>query len=550
MLPAHIRTTVQQLFNRGLSNTEIIADMGDDAPTSTTLDRWRHRGIPSPGTRRTNYSARIIAESVANVIVHGCSRRQIMDSVGCTDCTVGRWVADYAPDAASVDLSCFDDVVSATMDIVVKAQKKSKEVRDAAHKRRTQSNAEPEWTSPPDSDRTIPAGPPVGPIDGEGDELPDDPATLKKMLVAERTKRAIAEGHLHLLGKGVVPAHNRDITEVIVSLRARGHKLSDLLAHTDMAPSTFHRWAAQDGQAKAERFRTIGDEICTIAAEAAAACRGRYVYGYRKIHRVLANRGVRVSEKIVRRIMAERQVVPTCRRTAGYRSYQGETAHRPEHLLLVDDSGELPDGSGGLSAHFQALRATAPDTLPSHDFHADRPGQRLVTDVTEFKCADGKVYLSPLIDLYDGLPISVAVADSPKMTLVMAMLEEGLSCLAPGARPIIHTDRGFHYRAHEWLDATKDIDGDGSAIVRFVPSMSRKGNSGDNAVAEGFFGTVKRELFGDKSTVVKLSRAEVITALDDYIDWYVYGRINARLGYRTLVDHRSVDPDLQLTNAA
>lgn len=80
--------------------------------------------------------------------------------------------------------------------------------------------------------------------------------------------------------------------------------------------------------------------------------------------------------------------------------------------------------------------------------------------------------------------------------------------------------------------------------------MSRKARSGDNAVAEGFFGTLTREVFARKRATESMTRAEVIAVLDNYIDWYVWGRINARVGYRTLAAHRGWDPQPHNTIAA
>lgn len=235
---------------------------------------------------------------------------------------------------------------------------------------------------------------------------------------------------------------------------------------------------------------------------------------------------------------------------SSYRSYTGENEHKPDNLLLVDDHGELPAAAGPESQVFTRFNHTFPDQRRTHDFHADAPFQRLVTDVTELKCLDGKVYLSPMIDLYDGMPISVSAGTRPSMELVMMMLTDTLGQVPAGMTPIIHSDRGFHYRARAWVDAVHGAEGQGSLVQRFIPSMSRKATSGDNAVAEGFFGTLKRELFGSKKATWQMTRAQVLAAVDRYLEWYIWGRINARLDYRTIAEYRGLDPQPDFSLAA
>lgn len=99
------------------------------------------------------------------------------------------------------------------------------------------------------------------------------------------------------------------------------------------------------------------------------------VYGYRKIHQPLRQKGTIVSEKIVRRIMKEESLVVKIRRRRKYNSYQGELSMAPENLF-------------------------------NRDFHADKPNEKWLTDITEFSIPSGKGYLSPVIDCFDGMPVS------------------------------------------------------------------------------------------------------------------------------------------------
>ena len=86
------------------------------------------------------------------------------------------------------------------------------------------------------------------------------------------------------------------------------------------------------------------------------------------------------------------------------------------------------------------------DNLVARDFHADRPNEKWLTDLTEFDIPAGKVYLSPMIDCFDGMAVSWAIVTSPDAELVNTMLDDAIANLHNGEHPIVHTDRGCHYR--------------------------------------------------------------------------------------------------------
>nr|WP_280512672.1 IS3 family transposase [Corynebacterium vitaeruminis] len=271
--------------------------------------------------------------------------------------------------------------------------------------------------------------------------------------------------------------------------------------------------------------------LCTTATQEAGACGA--IYGYRVVHQILRSQGLRANEKLVREIMAEENLQPVQRRKGVYSSYEGENQHCPENLILVGDDGQLPPRWGQPSTHFTTHNATYPDAPLQHDFHADHPGQRLVTDISEFKAKDGKLYLSPLVDLFDGMVISATAGCHPTTELAVVMLEEGLATLEEKSCPIVHTDRGGQYRSQAWCNAAGDKD-----TPRFIPSMSRKATSGDNAVAEGFFGMLKRDLFPTARACENYTIAELIRKIDQYIDWYNNRRVKAGLGYKTIKQNR------------
>ncbi|MBW9380361.1 IS3 family transposase, partial (plasmid) [Escherichia coli] len=171
----------------------------------------------------------------------------------------------------------------------------------------------------------------------------------------------------------------------------------------------------------------------------------------------------------------------------------------------------------------------APENLLARDFSSCRPNEKWLTDITEFQLLAGKVYLSPVIDCFDGQVVSWSIGTRPDATLVNTMLDEALDTLNEHDKPVIHSDRGGHYRWPGWLDRINT-----SGLIR---SMSRKGCSSDNAACEGFFGRIKNEMFyGRNWTGITLEK--FICFLDRYIRWYNEKRIKLSLGAMSPVKYR------------
>lgn len=138
-------------------------------------------------------------------------------------------------------------------------------------------------------------------------------------------------------------------------------------------------------------------------------------YGYRRLHAVLKRNSIVLSEKVVRRIMKEEHLTIMKVRIRKYCSYKGEISPAVPNLI-------------------------------KRDFHAALPNQKWLTDITEFHIPAGKMYLSPIIDCFDGLPVAWTIGTSPNAELVNTMLDIAISTLPKGAHPIVHSDRGCHYR--------------------------------------------------------------------------------------------------------
>ena len=325
------------------------------------------------------------------------------------------------------------------------------------------------------------------------EELEAMKAALEADIDKLELRRAVPEGTVELLGKGQGAdprmLTNREKTILVESLRP-AHKLRDLLGMVGLAKSS-HRYQMA-AMAKPDKYADLRIRICEIFHE------GRGCYGYRRIHSVLRVEGVTVSEKVACRIMAEEDLHARRPKKRRYSSYKGEISNAPENLV-------------------------------NRDFHADAPNILWLTDITEFSIPAGKVYLSPVIDCFDGKVVARTMSTSPNAGLVNTMLDDAAATLGAGEHPVGHNDRGCHYRWPGWIERRERY-----GITR---SMSRKGCSPDNSAMEGFFGRLKVEFFYGNDWR-GWSIEQFMGALDDYIDWYNEKRIKVSLGGLSPVQYR------------
>jgi putative transposase len=218
-------------------------------------------------------------------------------------------------------------------------------------------------------------------------------------------------------------------------------------------------------------------------------------YGYRRITLELKNQGFPINHKTVSKLM--KQIGLKCEvRMKHYRSYRGEVGK------------------------------TAPNLL-DRDFKASQPNQKWVTDVTEFSLFGSKLYLSPILDLYNGEIISYTLSARPGLKQVMDMLDPAIDRLSGPINLILHADQGWQYqmKQYQYMLAQNGIR----------QSMSRKGNCLDNAVMENFFGHLKSELLYLRKFA---SMDEFKSELIEYIDYYNNKRIKSKLKGLSPVQYR------------
>ena len=283
---------------------------------------------------------------------------------------------------------------------------------------------------------------------------------------------------------------NREKTQLVDALRPI-YTLTELLCEVGLPRSSYFYHRAQ--MEVADKYADARQAMTDIFE------RNYRCYGYRRMQASLADQSVTISEKVVRRLMKQECLIAATSKRRRYGSYMGEISPAPDNLL-------------------------------NRDFSAKAPNEKWLTDITEFHIPAGKVYLSPVIDCYDGMVVSWSIGTRPNAELVNTMLDAAIEKVtASGDRPVVHSDRGGHYRWPGWLSRI--------AEAKLMRSMSRKGCSPDNAACEGFFGRLKIEMFFSRnwlSTTIE----EFVAALDAYIHWYNEARIKMSLGFRSPTEHR------------
>ena len=238
-----------------------------------------------------------------------------------------------------------------------------------------------------------------------------------------------------------------------------------------------------------DKYKEIKEQITSIYHEN----KGRY--GYRRITLELHNRGFIINHKTVIRLM--RDLGLQCFiRVQKYKSYKGEIGKICDNLL-------------------------------NREFEAEEPNQKWVTDVTEFKVHNEKLYLSPIVDLFNGEVISFNLSRHPVFTQVVDMLEKAFNKIPDNTNLILHSDQGWQYQMKQYQHLLSEKG------IR--QSMSRKGNCLDNSCAENFFGLLKSELlYLQEFKSIEHFKKELI----EYIDYYNNKRIKGKLKGMSPVNYR------------
>ena len=252
--------------------------------------------------------------------------------------------------------------------------------------------------------------------------------------------------------------------------------------------SVYYYW--RKASSKPEPYQDTKQQIRTIFDKH----KGRY--GYRRVQEELGHQNCYLNPKTVQKLMVQ-MGLKSLVRPKRYQSYKGVVGKAAPNLL-------------------------------NRDFEAKRPHQKWVTDVTEFNIKGEKVYLSPILDLYNREIISYEVAQRPHISMVMNMLSQAIKRLKPEEKPIIHSDQGWQYQMGHYQ---RELANNG-----ITQSMSRKGNCLDNAVMENWFGVMKTEFYYQE----KFENIDSFKkGLKEYIHYYNHDRIKQKLKGLSPVNYRN-----------
>jgi len=207
-------------------------------------------------------------------------------------------------------------------------------------------------------------------------------------------------------------------------------------------------------------------------------------YGYRRVHIWLERNGIYHNPKTILRVMQKYNLLSVVRRKK-YRNYSN-VLHKYPNLL-------------------------------NRDFHADKPNQKWVTDISYIKTAQGTLYLSVIRDLFDNSIVSYKTGTEQNINLVLKTIREAKKKEKISAELQLHSDQGFQYTSQAYFKLTQSYG--------IMPSMSRRGNPYDNALAENFFSILKTEcIYRTKLKTYEEARL----LIGEYIHFYNNERIQLK----------------------
>ena len=266
------------------------------------------------------------------------------------------------------------------------------------------------------------------------------------------------------------------------------YDLKALLNQANMARSSFYYHQKQ--YRSSDKYQVIKELIKSIYHKH----KGRY--GYRRITDELNNKGIIINHKTVLRLMKLLKIKSLIR-VKKYKSYKGEQGKIAPNLL-------------------------------KRNFKAEAPNQKWATDITEFNISGKKLYLSPIIDLFNQEIISYELTERPVFNQVAVMLKKAFKKIPNNINLMLHSDQGWQYQMKQYQYLLKEKG--------IIQSMSRKGNCLDNAIIENFFGTLKSELF----YIQKFAGVEDLKhQIKQYINYYNNERIKSNLNKMSPIQYRA-----------
>jgi transposase InsO family protein len=249
----------------------------------------------------------------------------------------------------------------------------------------------------------------------------------------------------------------------------KAYPLAWMCKQLKVSRSGFYAWGERGPSPRSQRDQQLSVKVAAVHAQS------RGTYGGPSIRDELAKDGEQVATKRVARLMRE----------------QGLSGNPVKKFKRTTDS-----------AHDRPVAKN----LVKRRFEAQRPDQTWVTDITYIWTWEGFLYLATVIDIFSRRVVGWAVADNMRTELPLEALAMAVRDRRPAPGLVHHSDRGSQYASREYRKALK--------AHGMKCSMSRKGDCWDNAVAESFFATLKRELIYRQSWPTK---ARATAAITEYI---------------------------------
>jgi transposase InsO family protein len=284
---------------------------------------------------------------------------------------------------------------------------------------------------------------------------------------------------------------------VIDELRQR-YSLRTLLRVSGLSKSTYCYYHSDRHISAINRRREEDGRILQIILPVFLHHKSRY--GSRRIILALPDELSGINHKRIERIMRENSLLAIQGRNGRYHSYKGDNGEYKENLLLHKEVDEINHR-----------------TKYVRDFNTSKPNEKWTTDVSEFKCGQGKLYLSPILDMYDSSIISYDISSSPDFSQTKRMIDEAFRLYPDLDGLIFHSDQGWQYQMRPYQKWLK-----GKGILQ---SFSRKGNCMDNSLMENFFGIMKNEMYYGREFK---TFEELKKAMEEYILYYNTERISIK----------------------
>ena len=325
----------------------------------------------------------------------------------------------------------------------------------------------------------------------DGDE--ERQAIGKREQIAARRDYYLQDVLPHLRGKRDGSSKKKTL-RAVGECRGLGIPLRRCLEVLGLSSSTYHFWKKHENEEN-PKDRKLSEAIRCVQEQ------NRWAYGSKRMAKWLVSEGFaeKLNHKRVERVMGEFDLHARIRRRHYPKNY---------YLALRENPVELPGN------------------VLARDFSADRPMQKLVTDITYLPTDEGWIYMAAVMDLWNREIVSYRIGRHISLELV----KDVVSQLGPCRGALIHSDMGWTYTHPSYIRHLKELG--------FRQSMSRKGNCWDNACMENFFGLMKSETI--RQTKQLLTVDGMVRLIDDYIHWYNNRRIQKKLGYLSPVDFRKL----------